>query len=241
MRNIQLSIILAAAVLLPAAYSSENLHMGYIEFPPFYYTDKNGSSGGKMIDLAKSLAEKSGYSLSFKSYPARRLAKYIIDGDVGIFFGLSAFPGVSEGALISSMAVGFIHLKAFSFRQLPPINSKEDLVGKRILILRGYSYGSWINYINDPKNNVDAKVVDTHAQALRIIERRPAIDYLLDYEYPILNAAKQSGASQLYSSNLASFELRILVSKQLKNAEEIMADFEKAFNTLHPNGAEKHN
>ncbi|MFL0798990.1 MAG: transporter substrate-binding domain-containing protein [Agarilytica sp.] len=231
------TIILALSVSV-SCHAQQHLRMGYVEFEPYYYTDSNGEVKGHLVDLGDRLAKHAGFTLEYQSYPVKRLAKYVVSGEVDIFFGMPTLTSFSEGALISSMAIDQIQLQAYTLSPMPPINKKEDLKGKRILILRGYSYGDWIHYIKDPKNNIDFRIADTHKQALRMLVRRD-IDYLLDYKLPINHAARKLNLPDLHSNNIITFGPHMMVSKKTKNAKEVMEKLEAAFEELFPGGAAK--
>ncbi len=210
--------------------------MGYVEFEPYYYTDSDGEVKGYLVNLGDRLAKHVGFTLEYQSYPVKRLAKYVVSGEVDIFFGMPTLTSFAEGALISSMEIDQIQLQAYTLNPMPPIHKKEDLKGKRILILRGYSYGDWIHYIKNPENNIDFRIADTHTQALRMLVRRD-IDYLLDYKLPITHAAKKLNLPDLHSNNIMTFGPRMMVSKKTKNAKEVMGKLEAAFEELFPGGA----
>ena len=43
--------------------------------------------------------------------------------------------------------------------------------GKRIITIRGYSYGGFINYIQDPANNIVSDMSNTHELAFKKLEK----------------------------------------------------------------------
>ncbi len=228
-------ILFLLAISVPIR-AEQHLRMGYVEFEPYYYTNDDGEVKGHLVELGERLAKHAGFTLEYQSYPVKRLAKYVVNGEVDIFFGMPTLTSFAEGALISSMAIDQIQLRAYTLTPMPPITKKEDLKDKRILILRGYSYGDWIHYINDPENNIDYRIADTHKQALRMLVRRD-IDYLLDYKLPITHAAQKLNLPKLHSNNIVTFGPRMMVSKKAKNAEEVMLKLEAAFEAIFPKGA----
>ncbi len=228
---------LVFALFSAPAFAQEPLRMGYVEFAPYYYTDKDGHAKGHMIDMAKAMAKHAGYSLTFRSYPPRRLARSVVMGKTDLFLGMSTLSGFAGGALISSMPIDTIELRAYSLKPMPPIEQKEDLNGKRILLLHGYSYGDWSYHIKDPRNKIEYHMANTHTQALSMLERRP-IDYLLDYKLPIAYATREVETPQLHSNKVFTLKPRMMVSKKHPQAETLMKQFEEAFLTLYPNGVE---
>lgn len=219
-------------ICLPA-HSVQHLRMGYIEFPPHYYTDENGAAGGLLIDLIKSLAVQSGYTVGFHSYPANRLVQYLTEGKLDLFIGLQTLPQFMEATYMSDVAVGKLYMRIYSKTPLPDETRKEDLAGKRVLMIRGYSYGDWLSYIKDPINNVDIRIADTHLQALMMINQRP-IDYLLDYKLPIIHASHKTDLPDLFFNNIGSHELHIIISKKSRNGKKALMALENAYHKLYP-------
>ncbi len=230
-----LLMLLSLTTSLPTR-AEQHLRMGYVEFEPYYFTDSEGEVKGHLVNLGERLAKHAGFTLEYQSYPVKRLAKYVVNGEVDIFFGMPTLTAFAEGALISSMAIDQIQLRAYTLSPMPPIQKKEDLKDKRILILRGYSYGDWIHYIKAPENNIDFRIADSHVQALRMLVRRD-IDYLLDYKLPVTHAAQKLKLPELHSNSIVTFGPRMMVSKKTKNAKEVMTKLEVAFEELYPKGA----
>lgn len=231
-RVIRCLVFFTFFVCLPA-HSVQHLRMGYIEFPPHYYTDENGAAGGLLIDLVKSLARQSGYTISFHSYPANRLVHYLVAGKLDLFIGLKTLPQFMEAALISDVVVGKLFMRIYSKTPLSHESHKEDLIGKRVLIIRGYSYGDWLRYMKDPVNNVDIRIADTHLQALNMINQRP-IDYLLDYKLPIIHASQNLEFPDLFFNDIDSYGLHIIISKKSLNGEKALTALVNAYQTLFP-------
>ncbi len=85
--------------------------------------------------------------------------------------------------------VANIDLRVYTVGSKLPIKIKEDLSGKKIIVMSGFSYGGWINFIDDPANNVSVHKTTDHMQALKLLHRGRK-DYLLDYRRPIEEAAE---------------------------------------------------
>lgn len=231
-RAIRCLVFFTFFICLPA-HSVQHLRMGYIEFPPHYYTDENGAAGGLLIDLVKSLSRQSGYTISFHPYPANRLVQYLVEGKLDVFIGLKTLPQFMDAAFISDVVVGKLFMRIYSQTPFPHEIIKEDLVGKRVLIIRGYSYGDWLGYIKDPVNKVDIRIAETHLQALNMITQR-SIDFLLDYKLPIFHALQNSEVPDLFFNDIGSYELHIIISKKSANGKKALIALENAYHTLFP-------
>lgn len=90
-RGILAAAILAAGVplLLATAAQAQGLRLGYVEFPPYTYTDADGRAAGSVIDLATAVFANAGYSLaSAQSAPARRVIQGVAEGEYDVFLGI---------------------------------------------------------------------------------------------------------------------------------------------------------
>ncbi len=212
------------------------LIMGHIEFPPFFYTDREGQSQGHLVDLARQLAQLAGYRLTAKSFPPRRAGEMLAIGKVDIWLGRPSITAHQHAVLISETVVDHINLRAYSTRKQPQLETEADLQHKKVVILRGYSYGGWASYITNPQNKVSYLSANNHQQALQILLGRN-MDYLLDYKLPLEDAAKKSNAPPLYSTELFRLALHILVSRQHPDAEQVLQKLEEAFVKI-KNGSE---
>ncbi len=234
---------LLSLAYVPASLSQENrtdqptdsnpdkrplLIMGHIEFPPFFYTDTKGQSRGHLIDLARRLSTFAGYRFEARSFPPRRAGEMLAIGKIDIWLGRPSITEHQHAVLVSETVVDHINLRAYSTRKQPRLITEEDLIGKKVVILRGYSYGGWASYITNPQNKVSYLSANNHRQALQILIGRN-MDYLLDYKLPLEDAAQKSNAPPLHSTELFRLALHILVSKQHQDAEQVLQKLEEAF------------
>ncbi len=224
-------LLFAIPLYSMVSYPSQPLRMAYIEFPPFNFTDEDGTARGSITELARDLAARAGYTITFRSYPAKRLAETIVRGDADFWIGLPTLENFADGTITSSIPVGSIHLRAYSKNPMPPIRSKKDLDGKHIIILHGYSYGDWFEYIHDPKNKIIYESAFSHKQALLMLLNRP-VDYLLDYKLPVSLAKKNMEVPELFSNEVYAFERRIVVSKKTHRADEVLRRLEAAYTSI---------
>ncbi len=231
MRNISGLLFFILALFAWDAHSSKTLRVGYVEFPPFNYTDENGVAQGAMADLARDIIANAGYDISFRAYPAKRLAKNIVSGKIDFWIGLSTLENLTEHTEISSMPVNSAVLRAYSTKVMPPVKTKKDLNGKHILILHGYSYGGWFDYIKDPNNNITYESAIKHDQALRMLSSH-RVDYLLDYQLPIDLALENMDLPELYYHDVLTLQGRIVISKKLPNAKEVLLELENSYKQL---------
>ncbi len=207
------------------------LVMAYIEFEPYYYTDAEGQARGHLIDLARQLADQAGYQIEPRSFPTRRAAQMLATGQVDLFIGRPTLTQHTNAVLVSKQVVDHIRLQVFSTEPRAPLQGKASLKGKKVVILRGYSYGGWTDYIKNPVNDVNYLLANNRQQALRILTGR-GMDYLLDYELTLKQALARIGGPQLYANDIFHLNVHIMVSKSVSNAAALLEEFEAAFRKL---------
>lgn len=207
------------------------LKIGYIEFPPVFFTNENGEPEGNLISLAGKVLPRAGYDWTASSYPTKRMVKMIITGELDLWIGLSTLPPFQDTTYIGESTVTTIELNAYRVGNKENITSKGDLVGKDIIIMRGYSYGGWINFIKDSNNNINFIEIDNHKQGLLMIQANRA-DYFLDYTGPINNELKNIEIPNLSSNRISAFEARFVVSRKTKNGAKVLENLERAYKSL---------
>jgi polar amino acid transport system substrate-binding protein len=147
----------AAAFFLAIAHTpvqAQAIKAAYVELPPYTYTDAAGSPQGSLIDLLAKVSADAGYSYTAESAPARRLFQGVADGQYDMFIGIKTAE-VFQGTTVASQSViARIELNAWGIGAAPAIKAKEDLAGKQVIVLTGYSYGGWRAYLDDPVNGV---------------------------------------------------------------------------------------
>lgn len=209
---------------------ASTVKIGYIEFPPVFST-QNGKPEGYLIDLADMVLTRAGYQWTAQSFPTKRMVQELVDGGIHLWIGLSTLPQFRDKTLIGSSKVAEISLRAYTVGKKPPIVKKEDLSGKSVLIIRGYSYGGWINYIKEPANKVQYIETDDHVSGFRMLEGGRA-DYFLNYRSPAENALKKVTIQNLAFNDVSSFGAYFVVSKKAPKAEEFLKNMETAYKEL---------
>lgn len=207
------------------------LKIGYIEFPPVFFTNEDGDPEGNLITLAGIVLPKAGYDWTASSYPTKRMVKMIITGELDLWIGLATLPPFKDTTYVGESTVTTIELNAYRIGYKADINTKEDLIGKDVIIMRGYSYGGWINFIKDSNNNINFIEIDNHKQGLLMLQVNRA-DYFLDYTGPINNELRDIEIPNLTSNRISAFEARFVVSKKTKNGAEVLENLERAYKSL---------
>ena len=110
----------------------------------------------------------------------------------------------------------------------------QDLAGRRLILISGYSYWKPVtDFIQDPNLHLRLYRTGTHHAALRMLELGRG-DYLLDYQAPVEAASRQALASQ----ELYRLLLRMIVSRHIPGAEALRDRLDQAYDQLRSDGAD---
>ena len=76
--------VILAGIQLPwaqaGAAEQAPVRVGYIEFPPYSYTDAQGQPAGHLLEFFELVAQRAGYRTQFIEYPSYRLFKTMESG-----------------------------------------------------------------------------------------------------------------------------------------------------------------
>ncbi len=238
MRRLILSLGLLLTGLLftgSTAANAQKIELAYIEFPPTFYTDEYGKPKGYLIDTTIKILDHAGLEWNAKSYPPKRMANWIVRGKIDLWVGLSTLPQFKDSTLVGDSVVTTIEMRAYTRKGLPHIEGKPSLTEKRIGILRGYSYGGWVDFIKDPANQVRYIELDNRPAAYKML-KKGRVDYVLDYRQPAELALQDIDFPELSFTPLSELEARFVVSKKTPNAAQILEQLESSFHTLKASG-----
>lgn len=221
------------------AQQKQTVKMGYIEFTPVFWTDADGVAQGLLVDLARTVVPAAGYNLELESLPVKRMANSLIRGEIDLWAGLKTLEGFQENTYSGDSRLLQICLNAYALEEQPPISKKEDLNGKMIIGLRGFSYGGWVTYLKDPANEINFIEVDTHESGLKVLERNNKAGskcYLLDYAQPVDKALRAYPVENLTSNPINCLDAYFVVSKKTPNAKALLENLEKTYKELKKKG-----
>lgn len=213
---------------------SQTIKIGYIEFPPMTYTDQQGKPSGIIIDITAKTLEKAGYQWTARSLPTKRMAKMLTEGDIQLWIGLSTLPEFKGKTYVGNSVVKKLIFRAYTIGENKPILKQEDLVGQTVLILRGYSYGGWINYIKNPSNQIESLAFDSHESAFKgldLLSKKKAC-YLLNYKHPSEIVLETADYRNVQYNDIASFNIHFVVTRKMNRAKAVLENIENAFSQL---------
>ncbi len=179
-----LVLLLFISMQAPGAFAAQNrtLILSGPPFPTGWMLDTHGEIGGKRPEMFGEIANHAGYNWIGKLFPAKRLMQSIAEGTVDLSM-LVKNPLLDKPDLIltSSEPIYTENLNIYGLKDSPPVEYRNDLQGKRIVVMRGYGYGGFKTWLDDPANQVELYEVDTFEQAISVLIKRD-LDYALLYD-----------------------------------------------------------
>ncbi len=225
------ALLLFLTLSVPAGLP-DTLTLGCIEFPPLYYTTEIGEAKGELINLAQKLFSKLGVVMRPYSRPAKRLLIDYKNGSFNVWIGMTSLPELNEIAHISPLTVSELIFCSYAMSEENAISSLEQLKGKRVALIRGYSYGEWGDKIRDSSSQINYTEISSHETALKFLNAGRA-DVLLAYRGPVSGIS--TSAVPFIETEINRYPLHISVSKRTPMSREILAKLEAAFIELKDN------
>lgn len=222
------------------------LEVAAIWFPPFYNIEKEGDKvtgiSGINVDIVTKVLDEIGESYVLKYYPAKRVYANMIKGKTHIFYGIKVPAShVSPDYILHSQnKISKITLRAYHLDSTPTITKKEDLIGKSVIVFRGYGYGGFIEYIKHPKNKIIIQTADSQVNGFKMLKKKRA-DYLVAFERPARATMKTfpKGFTKdiTFGEPLFVADGYFVLSRKTPKAEELLQRMEEAYLKLNARGA----
>jgi ABC-type amino acid transport substrate-binding protein len=192
--------------------------------------DANGVLANPLLHFAEALLSRMQLNWSASPYPAERMFKRLEQGKSNFSILVKA-PRLAEKCVFSKKPVVFTELRVYRKENMPAVKSKEDLKGKNLIVIRGYSYGGIGRYLRDPATNVIIHEAPRHDSAFEMLAFGRA-EYLLDYAGPsgeVLALHPQPGVA--YDA-LERLNIYLVLSKGYPDAEMMMEKLETVASSI---------
>lgn len=193
-------------------------------------TYTNGEPANPLLRVAEILFSKAGIPWRSHSYPAARMFKSLQDGTAQ-FSMLVKAPALQECCLLSHKPVTVLQIRAYHLDGTAPIKNLNDLAGKNIITILGYSYGSLSRFLDDERNRINKNVVQTHAAAFKMLALRRA-DYVIDYVGPASEVLVTAPIPDIRWEVLSRQDVHLILAKNYPDAPKVMARLEAIAATI---------
>ena len=201
-------------------------------------TDAKGQPENPLLAVAAELFARANIRWYARVYPAARMFKRLQDGSSQFSMLVNA-PTLKECCLLSRKSITNADIRVFHFAGKAPIRTKEDLAGKRIITVHGYSYGGLQPFLRDEHQGIVNNVALTHASAFKMLARGRA-DYLIDYAGPAGEVLAEEPLADLDSELLLRQEVFLVLSRAYPDARHVMDSLDRIVQTLDVDGLVGH-
>lgn len=196
-------------------------------------TNAKGQPDTPMTFLAEALMTRAGLPWHAMPYPARRLFNNLKNGTTH-FSILVRASSLRESCIFSQKPVYSTKLNIYYIGDKFPVKSKQDLIGKQLITIRGYSYGGLLEFISNPDNKIFNGIAGTHKAAFQMLKNDRA-DYLLDYAAAADDILYESPIADITSNSISQLDIFLVLSKSYPGAEKLMVKLEEIVETLDVN------
>ncbi|MFZ5570827.1 MAG: substrate-binding periplasmic protein [Thermodesulfobacteriota bacterium] len=227
--------VLAFLTAAGNALAAEEIKIGVLNFAPFYLVEEGKEPSGMMLDFLKAAMDKAGLAYSVKGYPPKRLYQNLAEGKSHVFLGIKGVPELEGKVIYSRSKITEIDMRVYTRPDTPVLKTKEEMKGKKIIVIRGYSYGGFIKFLQDPANKIEMDESDDHDTAFKKLMAKRA-DYVLDYSKPSEKAIASLNLTGIQNHSINLIDIVLIVSNQTPNAQEVADKLEKAFDELKKEG-----
>ncbi|MBF0572703.1 MAG: transporter substrate-binding domain-containing protein [Desulfamplus sp.] len=214
---------------------AQEIQVHVFNFQPFYVVEDGKEPSGIFVDYIKAIFERANIKYIVKGYPAKRAYKNLGEGKSNIFLGVKGVPELEGNVLYGNEKITQIDLRVYTRQETPVLKTKEELKGKKILIIRGYSYGGFIKYLEDPANKIELDITDGHELAFKKLQGKRA-DYLLDYSAPAETTLKSVIVPGVQNHSISILDIFMILSNKTPDAENLLKKLEQAFIDLKKEG-----
>ncbi len=159
------------------------------------------------------------------SLPAKRLKKSLSTGRIDLWIGIKPADDIKQQVLIGQQQVSSVKLNLYSLHTMKAVKL-VDLQDKEVIMIRGYSYGGFADFLNDKNNNITVFLTNTHESAFGMLSQKRA-NYLLAYQQPAEQVLQQKAINNLHSHNLSTLPLYLVLSKRVQQADRVIQKLEK--------------
>ena len=202
------------------------LQWAFVHLPPIAYLDKDGQAQGELADLMNTISKLSGVPYEAYEFPNIRAISNLNRHQLNFSIGVKTLVNQVDDFILSRMPVAKMQLQILWDNSAAYLNTIDDLSGKRVVLLNGYTY----NGVRDKVESLAQSIIDveTHSRALAALKLGRG-DYALVYktasEYS-MSAMAESGYKSLV---IAEVDLYFILDANVPNAHEIMKRLESAF------------
>ncbi len=163
-------------------------------------------------------------------YPASRVFHELKQGNAN-FSVLVNSNRLDECCLVGKTPMVSSELRVYHKNHVAPISSVDDLKGKEVITIRGYSYGPFKEFVRDPNNRIKHLPTGTHTSAFSMLNKGRA-NYLLDYSHPSAAVLKKYPIKEIQFEILDTIDFFLVLHRSYPKAKQTMKKLEAIMNEI---------
>lgn len=203
--------------------------------PPIHYAypdqsvwttrlDAQGLPANPLLKAAEAIFTRAGIPWQAHPYPATRMFETLRNGTAN-FSMLVKSPALEQCCVVGRKPVASTELRVYHSPAKPPIRTRDDLRGKSVILIRGYSYGGLLPQLSAPDSGVTVHSAVSHQVAFTMLEHGRA-DYMLDYSGPAREILASRPGLTLSHETLDRLDVYLVLWRGYPDAEATLARLE---------------
>ena len=208
--------------------AAKTVRIAYVEFPPITFRSEVGHADGELIDITRKVVREAGYVPDFVHLPISRVYLYLKSGQIDVWPGLTNIPSLDGEVLESWVSPMPVQLSVWYQKgKGSPLEHFDQLRGKRVIVIAGYTYAGLINWLNQAE---DIRITEApnHRAAVDMLKRNRG-DYVLDYRQPIKQILTEPSDQNVLESEVRTRNTAWLFSMAQPRAAILREEFDDAY------------
>ncbi|WP_372994363.1 substrate-binding periplasmic protein [Marinobacter sp.] len=217
----------AFAVSAQEGTDRKTLRVAYLEFPPVTYQEADGTPAGSFIELTRKIAAEAGYEPEFLYLPVSRVYLYLGNGAIDVWPGVTEVPSLQGNVLETWVSPSAVNLSAWYLDGTPALTNLEQLRGKRVIVIGGYTYAGLLPWL-EADSDIRVTEAPNHRSAVDMLTRKRG-DYLLDYRQPVREILTDREDRMIRESDVRTRNLAWVFSLAHPRAALLRDEFDDAY------------
>lgn len=187
-------------------------------------SDGEGGVANPLLHFVEALFSARQFAWSAKAYPANRMFERLQEGKSNFSILVKA-ARLGTSCIFSEKPVTYSELRIYRNAGASSISQMEDLKGKKVITIRGYSYGKVGNYLKEKSHGIVTFAAPRHESAFEML-RHGRADYLLDYSGPSEEVLSDQPIPGVSHDVLTRLDVFLVLSKNYPDAQNTMNTLE---------------
>ena len=229
--SLKLLSVVIWLIFLAFNCQAKPINVGIVHYPPLFVLGKNKQPSGILPDIIRDTLTRAEIDFQFNAYPIKRLYASLVSGEVNLAVGLKGVPVYHQHVLYSRQPITTIEVAVYALSNQKLPSSFAELVGKRVGLIRGYTYSGNRKLFMTEDNLKNITTINTTRNGLVMVEKG-RIDYMLAYKNSSEAALAERPIRGLKNKILSDAHIYFILNKKTQNAAQIMNLINSAFQQI---------